>query len=115
MKSQIVSGIPVSQSSEKPRLSLRPQLTQLAAKGSIQQLEALLEDGVEVDTPSPNGSTALVVAAKYGQLQAVNILLKYGAKTHQEAILAAKESGHVEIVDCLQTVLGIGDAQHVAS
>lgn len=104
-KSQLVSGIPVAHAGGKPRLSLRPQLTQLAAKGCIEELELLLEEGVEVDTLSPNGSSALVIAAKYGQLRAVNTLLKHGAKTHHEAIAAAELAGHTDIVECIQMLI----------
>ena len=100
-KKKLLACIPLSQVSDKPRLSLRPQLTQFAARGSLEQLESLLEEGIDADTPSPNGTSALVIAAKYGQLKAVSILLKYGAKTHRQAIQAAQDAGYIEIVEHL--------------
>ena len=94
-------GSALSKYTEKSRLSLRPQLTRYAANGDLQNLEALLENGVDVDQRSPNGSSALMIAAKYGQLNAVNMLLRYGAKTHNEALRVAQEAGHEAIVNCL--------------
>jgi ankyrin repeat protein len=95
---RLSDSLTVTAGSHKPKISLRPQLTQLAAKGNVEALEQLLEEGVDVESPSPNGSTALVVAAKYGQLQAIKILLKHGAKAHRAAIEAAQEAGHPQIV-----------------
>lgn len=94
-------GTALSKYTERTRLSLRPQLTRYAANGDLENLEALLEDGVDVDQRSPNGSSALMIAAKYGQLSAVNLLLRYGAKTQHEAIRVAQEAGHEAIVNCL--------------
>jgi ankyrin repeat protein len=39
----------------------------------------LLVQGAEVNAPSPNGTTALMMAAGYGQIDSVSVLLKAGA------------------------------------
>lgn len=39
----------------------------------------LLGQGAQVDAPSPNGTTALMMAAGYGQIDSVTLLLKAGA------------------------------------
>lgn len=51
-----------------------------AAAGSNPAVVAwLLGQGAVVDAPSPNGTTALMMAAGYGQLDSVELLLKAGA------------------------------------
>ena len=92
---------PVAPKREGLRVSLTPNVPQLAVRGRVEQLEKLLDEGAEVDEAAPNGASALELAAKYGQLQAVRVLLRYGAKTKHKALLAAIEAGHEEIVSCL--------------
>jgi ankyrin repeat protein len=41
----------------------------------------LLERGAQVDAPSPNGSTALMMAARYGSDDSAFLLLAKGAST----------------------------------
>jgi ankyrin repeat protein len=51
-----------------------------AATGpSVQIVEFLLDKGAAIDAVSPNGSTPLMMAARYGSEDSVNLLLRRGA------------------------------------
>lgn len=50
-----------------------------AASPGAKALQVLLARGARVDARSPNGTTALMMAAQYGTEEAVDLLLKQGA------------------------------------
>ena len=50
-----------------------------ATAGNVEIMEILLEEHAFVDAESPNKSTPLMMAAKYGSLAAVKLLLENGA------------------------------------
>ena len=51
-----------------------------AASGpSAAMVRFLLDRGAAIDAPSPNGSTALMLAARYGSEESVKVLLERGA------------------------------------
>lgn len=50
-----------------------------ATAGHVEVMEILLEEHAFVDAESPNKSTPLMMAAKYGSLAAVKLLLENGA------------------------------------
>lgn len=51
-----------------------------AATGpNVRVVDFLLGKGAEIDAPSPNGTTALMMAARYGSEESVNLLLARGA------------------------------------
>lgn len=50
-----------------------------ATGGSVPALALLLENGATVDARSPNGSTPLMMAARYGSEEGAALLLKSGA------------------------------------
>ena len=53
-----------------------------AASGpAVAVVKLLLDRGAAIDTPSPNRSTALMMAARYGSEEAVQLLLSRGAST----------------------------------
>ncbi|PGH21367.1 hypothetical protein AJ80_03284 [Polytolypa hystricis UAMH7299] len=70
-------------------------------------LEALLQGGIEVDIRDSYGATALVIAAKHGHRDAVQILLNNRANinaktdTGETALYWAARKGHSEIVTLL--------------
>jgi ankyrin repeat protein len=98
-------GAPSSHRAAPNRLTLRPSLIQLAAKGELRKLAAALEEGVDdIDAVSPNGSTPLVLAAKYGHVDAVKLLLSHGATSYKEALVAALESKNQEIIALLSKI-----------
>lgn len=50
-----------------------------ASSPSAAPVQLLLEQGASVDARSPNGNTALMLAARYGSEDSVSLLLKKGA------------------------------------
>ena len=92
------------------RYSLKRSLTQLAARGEDVALSAMLDEGVDdVDARSPNGSSPLMLAAKYGALSTVKLLIQHGAKTSAEALdlieLNASIANYAEIIKALKEAL----------
>lgn len=57
------------------------RLIEAAKHGDVQELRALISQGVNVDAADARGVTALIVASMAGKLQAVQILLAAGADT----------------------------------
>ena len=57
---------------------------QAAASGNIQYLEDFLELGVPIEIKSYNGSTPLMCAALYGQVEAYEYLRSRGANSHNK-------------------------------
>jgi uncharacterized protein len=65
-----------------------------AASGpEVSVVAFLLDRGAQIDAQAPNGSTALMMAARYGALDAVPLLLKRGAnpKLRNDAGLSAAD------------------------
>ena len=80
-----------------------------AASGPDSKIvELLLERGAEVDAPSPNGTTALMMAAQYGSEASVELLLKRGADPERRnerqlrAVDFARLSGRESLVKRLE-------------
>lgn len=83
-------------------------LTYAARYRNYSAVDLLISEGYyEVDSRDNNGDTALIVAAKYGQVKAVKVLLKHGAslalqdKDGKTALDYAIEIGNEEIIDLL--------------
>jgi uncharacterized protein len=79
-----------------------------AASGpEVRLIELLLDRGADIDAGSPNGSTALMMAARYGSEAGVELLLKRGAdaKRRNERRLTAadfaREAGRVPLAERL--------------
>lgn len=79
-----------------------------AYAGQAAVVELLVEQGVPLDSPAPNGKTALMLAAKNGHRQVVRILLEAGADAAlrdpegQTALDLAEQAGNSEIVSLLR-------------
>lgn len=52
-----------------------------ASGASTQIVELLLDRGAAIDAPSPNGTTALMMAARYGAIVSADLLQRRGAST----------------------------------
>jgi uncharacterized protein len=52
-----------------------------ASGGGVDVVRWLLEQGARIDAPSPNRSTPLMMAARYGASESVDLLLARGADT----------------------------------
>ena len=53
--------------------------TLAASAGNVQLVQLLLDNFAYIDAESPNGSTPLMMAARYGSADAVKVLLDAGA------------------------------------
>lgn len=80
-----------------------------AASGpSVAMLKLLLDRGAAVDAPSPNETTALMMAARYGSEDAVALLLERGAdpKRRNEKGLGCADFARLAGREALATRLG---------
>jgi len=87
---------------------LSDQFLEAAKKGDVTELKKLLDQGVNVDSKSKYGVTALGFACSKGQLDAVQLLIERGANVnaedtfyHATPISWAIENGHNDIVKFL--------------
>jgi len=78
-----------------------------ASSPNVEAVRLLLERGAVVDAPSPNGTTALMMAARYGAEASVRLLLAYGAdaKTRNEQGLDAAEFARLGTREALAEAL----------
>lgn len=82
-------------------------LLEAAKKGDLTKMQALLQNGVNVDSANKKGRTALIEAAASGQTQAVKLLIQHGAKLNAQdeegftALRAASVAGQTETVRAL--------------
>lgn len=73
-------------------------------------LTMLLNAGADINALAPNGSTALMLAAKRGHLDAARVLVNRHAELNHidrdegTALDMAKKAGHVEIINLLRRV-----------
>lgn len=86
-------------------------LHRAAQKGEDAQVSALLADGADPNERDGEGATALFIAARWGRISVVEVLLESGADplivaknpygSGGTAIHIASQRGHVEIVEML--------------
>ena len=50
-----------------------------SAKGDTSMIKLLIEESAYIDCESPNGTTPLMMAARYGTIDAVKLLIEEGA------------------------------------
>ena len=69
--------------------------------------ELLIANGADIDKPTTNGCTPLVVASRFNHLDIVKLLLKHGAHVDcagdigGTTLHAASKQGHLDVVTCL--------------
>ncbi len=94
----------------------KPIMTPLmhaAAMGNIEFVKELLEEGADVDTRGPRGSTALMFAAGSGHVEIVKLLIESGANVSLEeaggwtALRHALEDGEHQVAEYLQRASSI--------
>jgi hypothetical protein len=71
----------------------------LAERGDVNALQAVLDAGGDVQSRSDYGTTALHKASSSGQLEAVKLLLAYGADT---AALAPRNDGNTPLMEAVK-------------
>ena len=90
-----------------------------AAQGDVRTLRRLVDDGVEVNGQSPNGTTAFMAAVKNGHLEAASELLELGADpeiTDEEGLNAlewAVKKGQLDLLSVLKDRGFLASAQEV--
>ncbi len=83
-------------------------LLNAAGKGEIDRLDALIDEGIDIDETSPFGVTALSIAADRGHLDVVKWLLAHGADVNiSDGVYGytpadrAEHRGHLDILQVL--------------
>jgi ankyrin repeat protein len=77
------------------------------AKGSVEDVQSLLDQGADINGRDTHHKTALAVESRVGKLEVVKVLIKYGAdvncrdKTGWTPLMAASRHGHREIAELL--------------
>ena len=88
----------------------RTPLMFAAAGGLPETVQALIDNGADVNATTKVGGTALIYAAAMGRLECVKLLLQHGADKSirndngYTALSVAKERGHSEVVDYLNSI-----------
>jgi ankyrin repeat protein len=79
-----------------------------ALHGNAAMLELLLKAGAAVDTPLPEGETALMTASRTGKVDAMKVLIAHGANVNavekwknQTALMWAAHEGNVDAIKLL--------------
>jgi len=81
-----------------------PEFVEFAARGDAARVQALLEDGADVNSRDPSGRTAVTAAVYGGHVAAVRALVEAGADvdlqddTRANAFLACGETGNVAVL-----------------
>jgi ankyrin repeat protein len=93
---------------------LRKMMDHVLQRGTISDLEALLDSGVDVNQGDFEGRTALMLSSAQGKRDVVEMLLARGADVNRvfmyhdripmSALDAARQSGHFEIADTLDAL-----------
>ena len=80
----------------RSRQGQKTPLHYAATGGHVPVIEYLLDQSAYIDAESPNGTTPLMMAAKYGNASAVKILLEAGADptVKNELALTALDFAH---------------------
>jgi len=75
--------------------------------GSLSSIEAALDKGIEIDSVDNNGDTAVLLAARYGRIDVLRLLVERGANVNvldskkRDVLNIAITTGAVEIVSML--------------
>jgi ankyrin repeat protein len=93
---------------EKLNVKFTPDdFVQSAEKGDLKAIQLFLSAGIDCNTQSATGMTALMAASKYGRIDVVNKLLEQKVNVDAQgkqgttALMLAAENGQVEIVQLL--------------
>jgi ankyrin repeat protein len=86
----------------------REKLFNASRYGRIEEMQALLDKGININVKDDNGATALIFAAHYGKKNSVQFLVEQGADVNAKdkyggtALISARNNGHDEIVRLLE-------------
>lgn len=71
-----------------PQSEKNQKLLDFAGQNKIKDLQLVLEAGAEIDSPRPNGDTALKVSAENGFTEMVDVLIQAGANLADRGVLS---------------------------
>ncbi len=96
---------PIPENNEELHL---PQLVYCASLGEIEQVKALLEQGIDPNQTDDEGYSALQAAAENGYLEIVQLLIQQGADAHYKseytALQLAEMADQQQIVEYLMNL-----------
>ena len=83
-----------------------PELVYWASLGEVEEVEKVLEQGIDVNQTDDEGYSALQAAAENDHLDVVKLLVIKGAnvqyKTEYTALQLAEMAGNIEVIDYLK-------------
>ncbi|KAL1522358.1 hypothetical protein AB1Y20_017350 [Prymnesium parvum] len=92
-----------------------------SSRSRHQLLRRMLREGAQVDQPTLDGSTTLMLAAYHGDVRSSTLLLEYGAdplranNAGYNALSAATEGNHFELAEMLREHIGESGLRHSAA
>ena len=96
---------PIPEKNEELHL---PELVYWASLGEIEQVKALLEQGIDPNQTDEEGYSALHAAAENGYLDVVQLLIQQGADVHYRseytALQLAEMADQQQIVEYLKSL-----------
>ena len=96
---------PIPENNEELHL---PELVYWASLGEIEQVKALLEQGIDPNQTDEEGYSALHAAAENGYLDVVQLLIQQGADVHYRseytALQLAEMADQQQIVEYLKSL-----------
>jgi len=93
---------------------LNAKLREAADDNDMGMAKMLIKDGADVNSPKGSGWTPLMLAAKGGYTGMCHLLIENGAKIDvkniygNDAIIIAKDNGHVATAEFLKIMAGMG-------
>ncbi len=103
-------GVLAALMEEEPGGDINSNLITAAIEGDVAGIQALLEQGADVNAKDSDGATALIFAASEGHKDVVKVLLDSGADVNatdflgQNALVAASDGDYTEIAMLIEKV-----------
>ena len=90
-------------------------LIEAVATGHLTRVEALLNDGVDINAEDRNGYSALMWVASIGNAEIAQMLLDAGAEPQNSAFVLAESGNHTDVLKALSKVIISRDLNFIFS